>query len=42
MPSHLWWYTARAGGTYYLEAKLIAPVRDTVSYRLSLAKIAAR
>ena len=31
-------FTARVSGTYYLEAKLIAPVRDPLSYRLSLAK----
>jgi subtilisin family serine protease len=31
-------YTARVSGTYYLEAKLVAPARDPVSYRLSLVK----
>jgi Subtilase family len=31
-------YTARVSGTYYLEAKLIAPARDSVVYRLSLVK----
>ena len=31
-------YTARLGGTYYLEAKLIAPAHDAVVYRLSLTR----
>ena len=30
-------YRAPASGVYYLEAKLVAPVRDPVEYRLSLA-----
>jgi hypothetical protein len=29
-------YRARAAGTYYLEAKLVSPTRDPVSYRLAL------
>jgi hypothetical protein len=31
-------FTARAGGTYYLEAKLVSPVRDPVQYRLALSR----
>jgi hypothetical protein len=31
-------FTARVSGTYYLEAKLVAPVRDPVSYRLSVVR----
>jgi subtilisin family serine protease len=31
-------YTARASGTYYLEAKLVSPVRDPVEYRLGLSR----
>jgi thermitase len=31
-------YTARVSGTYFLEAKLIAPSHDPVVYRLSLVK----
>ena len=31
-------YRAPAGGTYYLEAKLVAPVRDPVQYRLALSR----
>ena len=31
-------FRAKASGTYYLEAKLVSPVRDPVQYRLSLAR----
>jgi len=31
-------YTATVSGTYYVEAKLVAPARDPVSYRLALAR----
>jgi subtilisin family serine protease len=31
-------YRARVGGTYYLEAKLVSPARDPVSYRLALSR----
>ena len=30
-------YTIPAGGTYYLETKLVAPTQDPVEYRLSLS-----
>ena len=31
-------YTAVAGGTYFLEVKVLAPTREPVAYRLSFAK----
>jgi subtilisin family serine protease len=34
-------YTARAGGTYYLEAKLVSPAHDPVAYRLGLSRRSA-
>jgi hypothetical protein len=33
-------YRAAVGGVYYLEAKLVAPVRDPVQYRLALTRSA--
>jgi hypothetical protein len=32
-------YRAPAGGTYYLEAKLLTRAHDPVQYRLALAKV---
>ncbi|HEY6032436.1 MAG TPA: hypothetical protein VIU44_17835, partial [Gaiellaceae bacterium] len=34
-------YTAVAGGTYFLEVKVLAPTREPLAYRLSFAKSAA-
>jgi hypothetical protein len=31
-------YRAAAAGIYYLEAKLVAPVRDPVQYKLALSR----